>query len=194
MLKKDFKFIKAFDKLDKEKFGASKAKVEYFGITPKSESDLRDTVDVLFYNNKNDFALAVKTEGNDVLYFYRTDDDKTFDAYYSDMKLKGDSYKGETEFGQKDALKVPNIDMYKLQAFKELENKQIKHTDMKIGTAVETVQFKMNNEGVKLKSEAVIMMKATALRPEPSHPRHFYLNDTFVIFLQEADKTKPYFE
>ena len=62
-----------------------------------------------------------------------------------------------------------------------------------IDQAVETVDFKMNNEGVKLKSEAMIMTKLTALNPEASHPRKLYFNDTFVLFLQESDKNQHYF-
>ena len=194
MLKKDFKFIKAFTKLDKEKFGSNKTKVEYFGINENSDSDLDDILYVLFYNSKDDFAVAVRTEDKDVVYLYRTDDNKTFDKLYSDMFMKKAVYEGSYSFNKKDELKVPNIDMFKMQSFPEVEKKRIKGTDIMIDSALETVQFKMNNEGVKLKSEAIIMTKTCALMPEKDlKPRKFYFDDTFVLFLQEADKNKPYF-
>ncbi len=194
MLKKDFKFRKAFAKLDKEKFGKNRTKVAYFGIDKKSDEDLYNNVNVLFHNSKNDFAVALRTEDKDVVYLYRTDDNKTFDKLYSDMFIKKAAYDGSFRFNSKDELKVPNIDMFKMQNFPEVEKKQIKGTDIMIDTAIETVQFKMDNEGVKLKSEAAIMTKLCALAPEEEmKPRKFYFDDTFVIFLQESDKTKPYF-
>ena len=46
---------------------------------------------------------------------------------------------------------------------------------------IETVDFKMNNEGVKLKSEAAIMMKCLAMPIERG--RNFMFTDNFVLFL-----------
>lgn len=194
MLKKDFKFIKAFTKLEKEKFGKNKTKVEYFGINEKSDADLDETLSVLFYNSKDDFAIAIRTLDKDIVYLYRTNDNKTFDKLYSDMFMKKAAYDGSFKFNKKDELKVPNIDLFKMQNFKEFENKQIKDTDIEIGTALETVQFKMDNEGVKLKSEAIIMTQMCALMPEEDlKPRKFYFDDSFALFLQEYDSCKPYF-
>ena len=193
MLKKDFQFLKPFDKLKAEKFGKSAKKVEYFGIDKKSNHELYNNVTVLFYNSPKDFAVGMLTQGDDIVYLYRTDDNKSFDKLYADMQKKQSEYKEITDFGEKDELKVPNISLYKLKSFNELCGKQIKGTNIKIDQAVESVDFKMNNEGVKLKSEALIMTKMTALMPQASHPRKLYFNDTFVMFLQEADKDQPYF-
>ena len=85
MLKKDFKFLTAFDKLKPAKFGHSFNKVEYFGIDKNSDSALDNAVKVLFYNSSKDFAVAIYTQGYDVLYIYRTNDNKTFDKLYSEM-------------------------------------------------------------------------------------------------------------
>lgn len=193
MLKKNFKFIKAFTKLDNEKFGSNKTKVQYFGINETSDADLDNTVSVLFYNSKNDFAVAIKPEGKDILFLYRTDDDETFDKYYSDMLNKKKEYYGSYKFAKKDELKVPFLDLYKEQDFNELTGKRIKGTDILINKALETVEFKMDNEGVKLKSEAIIATELAALMPQENKPRKFYFDDTFVMFLQEYDKDTPYF-
>lgn len=193
MLKKDFKFLTAFDKLKPARFAHSFKKVDYFGIDSKSDSALDNMVNVLFYNSKNDFAVAIKTDGNDVVYLYRTDDDKTFDKLYSDMFMKKVYYEGPSKFNSDDELKVPNISLYREKSFDELCNHKIKGTDMIISQALETIDFKMDNEGVKLKSEAAIAVRMSALLPEKIEPRKFYFDDTFVLFLQEADKMKPYF-
>ncbi len=108
--------------------------------------------------------------------------------------MKKVQYKGPNEFKKDDEFKVPNVSLYREKSFDEFTNRQIKGTDMMIDKAIETVDFKMNNEGVKLKSEAVIMTKLAAMLPDVTvKPRKFYFNDTFVLFLQEADKNKPYF-
>ena len=194
MLKKDFKFLTAFDKLKMERFGKNKEKVQYFGINKKSDKILDKTVHVMFYNSSKDFAVVIYTQTDDVLYLYRTKDDKTFDKLYSDMFIKRAQYEGNSDFTEKDELKVPNIGLYKEQSFDELCNREIKGTNMMLDKALETVEFKMDNEGVKLKSEAIIATKMSAMLPEKNlKPRKFYFDDTFVIFLQEQGKDKPYF-
>ena len=195
MLKKDFKFLTAFDVLKKEKFAKSKEKIGYFGINEKSDQILRDMVIVMFYNSKDDFAVQLRTDGNDAIYIYRTNDNKTFDKLYTDMFIKQANYVGLSKFGKKDELKIPDIDMFAMKSFEELKNKEIKGKNgMMISDAVETIEFKMNNEGVKLKSEAAIatMMSAPIIMKEEK-PKKFYFDDTFVIILKEKDKNKPYF-
>lgn len=194
MLKKDFKFITAFDKLKPARFGNSRAKVEYFGIDKNSDEILDKTVHVLFYNSVDDFAISINTQTDDILYLYRTSDDKPFDKLYSDMNMKKAGYTGFRAFNEKDVLKVPNLSLFKEQSYPQLCNKPIKNTKMMISDAMQTVDFKMDNEGVKLKSEAAIATVMSALPVfEKPQPRKFYLDDTFVLFLQEGGKKLPYF-
>lgn len=193
MLKKDFKFLTAFDKLKTARFAHSFKKVDYFGIDKNSDKVLDNMVNVLFYNSKNDFAVSIRTDGNDVVYLYRTEDNKTFDKLYADMLRKKDTYEGPRKFNSDDELKIPNINLYREKSFDELCNHKIQGTDMLISQALETIDFKMDNEGVKLKSEAAIAVTMSSLMPERVKPRDFNFDDTFVMFLQESDKIKPYF-
>ena len=193
MLKKDFKFLTPFDKLDEEKFGTNENKVKYFGIDVNSSWNLYKNVSVLFYNSHEDFAVSIHTKGNDEVLLYRTSDDKKFNEYYADIKEKTQDFDGSQFFGDYDRLKVPEINLYQITNFPEVEGKLIKGTDFVIDKTLETVDFKMNNEGVKLKSEAIIMMTQTAMPGPPPKIRKFYFNDTFVLFLIEKGKTTPYF-
>lgn len=194
MLKKDFKFLTAFDKLKPAKFAHKGVKVDYFGIDKNSDSILDHTVKVLFYNSSKDFAAAIYTQGEDVLYLYRTNDNKTFDKLYSDMMMKKLNYEGSSEFNKEDEFKVPNINLYREKSFDEVCNREIKGTQVVIDQAIETVDFKMDNEGVKLKSEAAIATKMSLMPVvQKVKPRKLYFDDTFVLFLQEIDKNKPYF-
>ncbi len=190
MLKKDFEYLKPFAKLDSGKFKGSKGKVQYFGIDKNTKGDVRETIQVLFYNGKKDFALAIRTRQNDTVYLYRTDDDKTLDKLYIDMMKKYRISTSNPRFTKSDEFKAPNIDFKSERSFDEVCHKAIKDSDLMIDKAVETVEFKMDNEGVKLKSEAGIATMKAMFEPE-TEPRKFYFNDNYVIFLQEKDK--PYF-
>ena len=193
MLKKDFKFLEAFDKLDDETFGKNETLVKYFGIDNLSSATLYKNVSVLFYNKSNDFAVSIHTKGNDEVILYRTNEDKNFNEYYSDIKTKTAEFEGSQFFSHNDRLKIPNISLYQTTNFSELEGKNIKGKDLRIDKTIETIDFKMDNEGVKLKSEAAIMMLATASPDFQTQIRKFYFNDKFVLFLIEKGKTAPYF-
>lgn len=192
MLKKDFQFIKPFDELLPDEFNGSKGKVKYFGINEDSSSGLRSTVRVLFYNGKDDYAIMLRSKQGDNVYLYRTNDDKTLDVLYEEMQHKAMYYMGIRTFGKKDEFKAPVIDFKKEREFSELCNKRIENSDFMIQKALETVQFKMDRTGVKLKSEAGIMVGLTCCPGFREEPRYFYFNDRYVIFLQE-NKLKPYF-
>lgn len=191
MLKKDFEFVRPFDKLGKLAFKNSNA--EFFGINKKSDKELRDGVKVLFYNSPKDYAVVLKTNSQEEVYLYKTPNTKPFNFIYADMLKKQNLYNGDSKFGGKDELRIPNIKFFEEKQFEDLQNKRIKGTQYTIGQAIETVKFEMNNKGVKLKSEAAITMLATALNPKEETPRYFYFDDTFVIFLKENKKSKPYF-
>ena len=194
MLKKDFEYMEKFDKLQDGEFKGSEGDVKYFGINKQSSKHLRNTVGVLFYNGNDDFAVSLFSKQGDIIYIYRTDDKKTLDTLYSDMLKKSQAYDGDKEFTKEDELKVPMLDFKSEREFPELCGKPIKKSDFMIDKAIETIQFKMDETGVKLKSEAGIMTKMSALRPpERVVPRYFYFDNRYVIFLLEDGKTKPYF-
>ena len=192
MLKKDFEFLNAFDELKKERFGKlNKEKVQYFGINQDSINGLRENVRVLFYNNPDDFAVELRTKQNDRVLLYRTDDNKSLSALYDDMMKKSDEYTDSREFGKKDRLKVPFISFKSLNQYPEIQGKTIKDTDLTIDQALQSIDFKMDNKGVKLKSEAALIMKMSMPVPIMREPADFFFDDTFVMFLIEKDK--PYF-
>ena len=190
MLKKDFEFVNPFDKLGQSAFRDTEA--EYFGIDGQSDKTLDEGVKVLFYNNPSDFAVMLDTNGKDEVYLYKTATTKTFNYIYSDMLKKQQAYEGSTEFNDVDELKVPNLKFFEEKSFDEITGKRIKGTNLVIDQAMETIRFEMDNTGVKLKSEAAMIAMKTALAP-PSEPRQFYFDDTFVVFLKEKGKSKPYF-
>lgn len=191
MLKKDFRFPNAFDKLATGNFGNSQEKVKYFGINDNSNQKLYKNVSVLFYNDDNDFAVKLYTKGKDEVLLYRTNDDKTFDKYYAELNDKTAKYNGDKNFVKNDTLTIPDIKLYQETSFNELEGHQIVGTNMQIDKTIETVDFRMNNKGVKLKSEAAIMLRCMSLAPREG--RDFTFNNNFVLFLIEKNQNTPYY-
>ena len=191
MLKKDFEYIEVFEKLDDDKFNGSNGMVKYFGVKKDSLVRVKNSVGVLFYNNEKDYAIRLLSKQGDNVYLYRTNDSKTLDKLYSDMITKSKNYKGKKYLAKKDEFKAPFIEFKKERDFSELCNKPIKNSQFMISKALETVQFKMTETGVKLKSEAGMMVGLTCAPGYVEKPRYFYFNDKYVIFLQEKDK--PYF-
>ena len=191
MLKKDFRFTNAFDKLATGNFGNSQEKIKYFGINDNSNPKLYKNVNVLFYNDDNDFAVKLYTKGKDEVLLYRTNDDKTFDKYYAELNDKTAKYSGDKNFVKNDTLTIPDIKLNQETSFNELEGHQIVGTNMQIDKTIETVDFRMNNKGVKLKSEAAIMLRCMSLAPREG--RDFTFNNNFVLFLIEKNQNTPYY-
>lgn len=193
MLKKDFQFPYVYDELAPAKFGKSKQKVKYFGINNKSNEGLRSKVDVLFYNSKNDYAVILNTKDKDMVMLYRTNDKVSLAKAYQDMLEKSFKYEGDKQFNDKDELKVPFLKFKNDYEYKNLANKRIKGTDFTIGSAVQNIDFNLDNKGVKLKSEAGMIMKMSMPIPDKKEEvRKFNFDDNFYIFIQE-NLNHPYF-
>lgn len=194
MIYKNFEFNNPFDRLDNGKFGQSKEEVKYFGINNASREFLNANVEILFYNNKNDFAVKLKTKwpDNEEIILYRTDENKSFNDYYEVLKEKTNKYEGRTQLGKNDELQIPYINVDTVINYDELCGKRIKGMNgLFIRTAMQNVKFSLNEKGGNMTSEAVIMGSYNSY-PEDEAPIYFYFNDTFVLFMKEEDKEQPY--
>ena len=189
ILKKNFTFLSAFDRLPSSSFNSSKEIVKYFGIDKNSDKALKDNVSVLFYNSADEYAVKLQTKEKEDVILYRTDKIDTFTNYF-DYIVKNSKF---TQLEEKDELKIPDIDVNKTISYDELCGKQIEGTNYLISQALQTIQFKLDNKGGSLKSEAVIAIMKTALMPSVDYPRYFYFDKAFVLFLIEKGKEKPYY-
>lgn len=193
MLYKDFKFENPFDRLDNAKFAGSEKTVKYFGINNASSEFLNSNVEILFYNTPNDFAVKLKTERNDneEIILYRTEEKKSFNKQYEEVKKKMNEYKGRRELGKNDELRVPYINVDTIINYEELCGKTIKRQNgLYIRSALQNVKFRLNEQGGNIISEAAIMASYNSFEDAP--PMHFFFDDTFVLFIKEKDKEQPY--
>ncbi len=194
MLKKQFEFPNVFTELEDGKFG-NYENVKYFGIDASTEEAVRNQVEVLYYNSKNDFAVKLLTKQNDEVIITRGSQKETFKEIYEEVEQKDEKYEGNHNFEKIDTLKVPNIKFDLKKEIEELENKQFEFANKEvyhIGKALQTIQFELDKKGGKIKSEAGMMVdKAAIMLPE--EPREFSIDDTFTMFLKEEGKDLPYF-
>ena len=199
-LNKQLNFLEVFDNFSNDynwTFGNSEELIKYFGINNASSENMNKNVEILFYNRKgykpqnNDFAVKLKTKEGDEIILYRTDDNKTFEEYYEDIKNKTNAYTGKAEFLKNDELIVPYVRVNGMISYDELYEKEIKNTNgLYIYDVIQNVNFSLNEKGCNLSSKATMVTEYMSVNDEA---RYCYFKDKFVIFMKEADSDNPYF-
>ena len=193
MLKKEFEFPKQFTELPNGKFG-NYENVKYFGINSSTDENVREQVEVLYYNSKDDFAIKLKTKTDDEVIISKGNTQNTFKEIYEEIQKNNQNYKDNKALTKNDTLQIPNIDFNVKKEYEELENNTFKFSngeEYKIDKALQTIQFSLDKKGGKIRSEAGMMVNKSSLLQD--NPREFLVNDTFCIFLKEKNKELPYF-
>ena len=104
MLKKKFEYPKEFSKLENGTFGQYND-VRYFGINGKYKKEVREQIDVLYYNSEDDFALKIKTKGNDEIIVSVGNNEDNFLDIYNSIISESENYKGAIRFKDNDIFK-----------------------------------------------------------------------------------------
>ena len=192
-LNKNLNFLYSFDNFNNDynyTFGKDGSDyIKYFGINNASKEELNQNVEVLFYNGNNDFAVLLNTKEGDEIILYRTDENKSFNEYYEDIKNKKDNYNGSTTFEENDELLVPYVNVNGTVAYNELTDKIIKNTNgMYISNVIQDVNFNLNESGCNMQSHATMTTEYLSVGS-----RYFWFRDTFIIFMKEENSNMPYF-
>ena len=199
-LNKELNFLELFDNFSDYKwtFGNSEEYIKYFGINNASPEKMNKNVEILFYNKlnngsllSNDMAIKLKAKEGDEIILYRTDDKKSFDEYYEDIKAKTKKYKGRTEFSEDDELRVPYVKVNGMINYNQLYDKKIKNSKgLYIYDVIQNVNFYLNERGCNLSSKATMVTEYMGIGQDT---KYCYFQDTFIIFMKEANSDKPYF-
>lgn len=192
-LDKNLSFLTPFDNFSNDynyTFGKDGTEyIKYFGINNASKEELNDNVEVLFYNENNEFAVKLKTNESDEIILYRTDEDKSFGAYYNNIKEKTNNYEGSKIFEKEDELLVPYVRVNGIIVYNELKYKNIKDSNgMYINNVIQDVNFNLNERGCNLESHANVTTEYLSVRS-----RYFDFRDKFIIFMKEKTADRPYF-
>ena len=199
-LNKELNFLESFDNFSDYKwtFGNSEEYIKYFGINNASPEKMNKNVEILFYNKlnndsllSNDMAIKLKTKEGDEIILYRTDDKKSFDEYYEDIRAKTKNYEGRTEFSEEDELRIPYVNVNGMINYNQLYEKKIKNSKgLYIYDVIQNVNFNLNEKGCNLSSKATMVTEYMSIG---SDTKYCYFQDTFIIFMKEANSDKPYF-
>lgn len=199
-LNKELNFLESFDNFSDYKwtFGNSEEYIKYFGINNASPEEMNKNVEILFYNKlnngsllSNDMAIKLKTKEGDEIILYRTDDKKSFDEYYEDIKAKTKNYKGRKEFSEDDELRVPYVKVNGMINYNQLYDKKIKNSKgLYIYDVIQNVNFYLNERGCNLSSKATMVTEYMGIGQDT---KYCYFQDTFIIFMKEKNSDKPYF-
>ena len=192
MLKKEFNFLEPFSTaMGSMKFNNSETRVKCFGVDSSNNPIASKNVEVLFYNSEDDFAIKLKTkEGEEVILYKTTGENKSFEENYEEVKKKQSSYSGKTTFEKEDMLRIPFIKVNDEINYDELCGREIKNSKYYIKQALQTIDFELNNVGGSVKSEAVI---DATLKEIIKNSRKMILDSDFILYLREENKEQPYF-
>lgn len=194
MFKKDIFFAKVFKELNPIPFyGETRSKNVYkmFGATKDQDKFERQVLPV-YYENENDYAVRLLTKtGDEIILLTSTSDEPVlniWDKFYAERLSKNSGL----VFDKNSKLIVPFIKLSKKTEYKELTNKPIIGSKYVIDTAIEVIDLSLDNTGARIKNEAMMGVRMTALRPhEPQ--RLYYFNKPFVLFIRSKDGKVPYF-
>ncbi len=194
MLYKEFEFPKVFTKLGEGTFGDGQT-ATYFGIDGSTKAEVKNQVKVLYYYSEDDFAIKLETKQNDEVIIAVGTKANTFLDIYNSVQNRAQKYEGAKYLKERDRVKIPNIKFNLKEEIEEVQNQAFLLADGReymIYKALQTIQFELDEEGGKIKSEAGIGMKNTSIAM-PETPRYFDVDQAFTIFLVEEGEELPYF-
>ena len=194
MMYKKFNFKTPFKELEKSTFN-DKGEYKYFGINKETKVGA-EQVTVLYYEDKDNFAVKLTTKENDeVILLKNSNKENSFLDYYNKLVLKSEEFNGKKYLENNDTLYVPYI---KFNVYKEFDNLrgilvEYKNGETyKIEKAVQSIKLELNESGGEIKSESGIDTRVTSAIDENT-PRYFNYTSDFILFLKEDDKSLPYF-
>lgn len=195
MLKKDFKFTYKFTKLENGKFNNAE-NVKFFGAPADANNEIKNQVNILYYENQDDFAIVLHSDTDDII-FVKNPTKSTFINIYDDIYAKEEKYKGSAFLSRNESFKVPYISIKEKKEFEELYHKVFKDdkgNDLEITKALQTIEFNLDETGGTIKSEAGMNVKdVSSALIEEEEPRILNIDSTFAVFLVEKGKTIPYY-
>lgn len=191
-LYRNFEFVNKFNILDQESFGEYD-NINFFGVV-YGENKAKEQIEVLFYNSKDNFAVKLNTKDSDEVIFYKNPEGKTFEEIYNNLLYNASIYKGSSKFNNEDIFKAPFIKFNTKREYTELENKAFYSYDGKetyIEKAIQSISFSLNDKGGTVLSESAIETNTRSISNRKDG-RSFLVDDTFVLFLKNSTKSKPY--
>jgi len=169
--------------------------VQDFGFGQDAENRPLDQVEIYDYKSDDDFIVELKTTSpQDQLILAKIGPGATLQATIESVLQR--MTKPPQVAGVVDSLAVPKLNFDLRRDFQELEGLILTPSPaakikgkLVISKAEQLVRFQLNKKGAILKSEAVIAMRALAMRSR----YHLVFDKPFLILLKQKDSDQPYF-
>lgn len=190
-LRKDLEFPTPFAKLGSWKVGDRK--VAWFGFRPDQEETdpLLKQVTVHHYAGRTDFVVELKSNSADDRLLLAKLPRKPATLEAAASAVTGKVRKDAPTAGASDLLAVPEVVADEEVSFSEFEGRTVVPGGRFIRSASQTIDFRMDEKGVKLRSEAQVTLGCAA--HARIDPRLMILDPPFVIVMVRKDAPKPYF-
>jgi len=167
-------------------------KVPCFGFLASNEDagDLRSQTLIHQYRNADDFVIELKTtNAEDMLVLAKTSPAATLsDTVHGVLKQLQAS---PPSAGGRDVMVAPCVTFSQAASFPELEGRAVvENLHWRLLSALQSIEFKMNEKGVTLHSEAMTSFACSA-EPPPDHV--MILRPPFLLLMKRKNAKEPYF-
>jgi hypothetical protein len=181
------------------RFGTARFKGFGFRADRSKQKTLQEAanqVTIHDYKSRDDFVIEVATKSKgDRLLLAKIHPDSTLIQTIATVQSRADSTKG-TLPEPETRMEVPTLDFRLTKDYEELLGKHIQCPNARLSDQFfvmvrQLVQFKLNEEGAKLKSEAVVVTKQTILVGHG--PPQLIFDKPFLILMEHKGAANPYF-
>jgi hypothetical protein len=155
-------------------------------------------VQIMDYVSQDDFIISLKTKSpEDQLILAKVPPQSTLGATVQNVleRVKKGTLIAATD---KDRLAVPKLNFDLESQFPELEGLELNPSPtarvhrLRLSSVRQDVRFQLNEQGVKLKSEAEMTMRATAIMLT-NQPYELIFDQPFLILIKRTSSPQPYF-
>lgn len=190
LVSKDLKFAQPFGKLPVAEVGGRK--VSWFGFRPEhaDAGPLRRQVRVHHYAAANDFVIELLTTDADERLLLARLPERPATAAELARTVGGRWHAEAPTAGDADLVAVPVIQANEAARFAALEGTRVKGSHQVLRKAMQTIEFKLDETGVKLRSEGAVSFGCSA---KPQINRVMVLRPPFAALLMRKDAPQPYF-
>lgn len=194
-LYKNLVFNPAFENLKNPIKFNSAYDVKGFGIDKVEDKHrkIAEQITIPYYKNSDEFVVKLTPNcSNDEIFLAKVAPKATLFDTLNYVQSKNNSANPEyLETG--DSLQIPKFDFKLEKSYDELVNKYLLNKNFKdyyIAKAIQNIDFKLNEKGAILKSEAKIVVAMGCL-PAQQH-KYLILDKPFLIYLKEKQSNNPY--
>lgn len=192
MLVLKLKFKYKFDEMKKLPFNGSEKLINYFGVDRKSEDELFDQVESLFYASETSFAVELKAKSDYKIYLMAESESLTFASAYEKLDNMSTNNK---EYIEVSRVAVPEISVNECKSFENLVGESLRvegKNEFIISQALQNIKFELDSSGAKVVSEAAIV-GFEGCCPNRTRKEDFVFDKPFYLFISRSLKDKPVF-